>query len=609
MKHITKLTVGLITIALVSCNKSESQISTDVSTQNSRSNPIITARQDNTPLNQIALNRLAENMTVEVVARSVVSGGDPFGSSGSGVIIGKEGSTYYVLSANHIFLYPNDYRVVVRSKKPGEDAEILKLEIIYRYPDADLAVFKFASVKQYKVAEIGEASQLRKNSQVYVGGWPGVENREGFQFTPAKVTNPQAGDFLTYEPTVSGEGVYPGMSGGAVLNEAGQLMGIHVGVTKKVDGDGKGVLVSTFLRDMPQQVSRVVVRSTRVALPSPTPSPIRKNPTVTNRNTDNVTPSQTQNRVLVRPTPVFPPRNTRRTSDNTRIPETTSYLPKVILQQEGTLSDGDLILPSDESIYDEHTFEGTNGQVVNVTLKSPDFDTYLAVFSPTDELLGEHDDVNKKNTNSELTITLPVTGRYRVIVNSYDKNGRGEYNLQIIQVKNPTVTNTNTDNITASQIQEAESFLNLGYEHYEREEFEQAIADLNKAIRLNPKLVKAYYVRGIVYRKQGKYDLAIADLNQAIRLNPKLVKAYNVRGIVYYDQGKYDLAIADYNQAIQLNPKYAAAYNNRGLTYKAKRNIEKAISDFEKAADLYKQQGNQTWYQNALDQLKKLRGS
>ncbi|MCL2924792.1 MAG: hypothetical protein MGF17_09240, partial [Trichodesmium sp. MAG_R04] len=42
-------------------------------------------------------------------------------------------------------------------------------------------------------------------------------------------------------------------------NEAGQLMGIHVGVTKKVDGDGKGVLVSTFLRDMPQQVSRVKV--------------------------------------------------------------------------------------------------------------------------------------------------------------------------------------------------------------------------------------------------------------------------------------------------------------------------------------------------------------
>ena len=103
------------------------------------------------------------------------------------------------------------------------------------------------------------------------------------------------------------------------------------------------------------------------------------------------------------------------------------------MQEKGTLSDGDLVLPSDESVYDEYTFEGSGGQVITVTLESPDFDTYLAVFSPTGELLGEHDDINKKNTNSQLTITLEITGKYRVIVNSYDKTGRGEYNLQVIQ--------------------------------------------------------------------------------------------------------------------------------------------------------------------------------
>ena len=106
---------------------------------------------------------------------------------------------------------------------------------------------------------------------------------------------------------------------------------------------------------------------------------------------------------------------------------------EIILQQPGMLSDDDLVLPSDESVYDEHTFEGTEGQVVTVTVESPDFDTYLAVFSPDTKLLGEHDDISKKNTNSQLTITLPMTGKYRVIVNSYDKTGRGEYNLQVIQ--------------------------------------------------------------------------------------------------------------------------------------------------------------------------------
>ncbi|NET46456.1 protein kinase [Okeania sp. SIO2B3] len=133
------------------------------------------------------------------------------------------------------------------------------------------------------------------------------------------------------------------------------------------------------------------------------------------------------------PKPIDP--KIRRTPDITWTPKTTPYPSKVILQEEGILSDDDWVLPSDNSIYAEHTFEGTNGQVVNVTLESSDFDTYLAVFSPTHQLLGEDDDINQKNTNSQLTVTLPVTGRYRVIVNSYDKAGRGKYNLRVVRVE------------------------------------------------------------------------------------------------------------------------------------------------------------------------------
>ena len=53
--------------------------------------------------------------------------------------------------------------------------------------------------------------------------------------------------------------------------------------------------------------------------------------------------------------------------------------------------------------------------------------------------------------------------------------------------------------------------------------------------------------------------------------------------------------------------EYPTTHYDRGLIYKATGNIEKAISDFEKAADLYKEQGNQKWYQNSLDRLKELR--
>ncbi|GGA46562.1 serine/threonine-protein kinase [Okeania sp. KiyG1] len=189
--------------------------------------------------------------------------------------------------------------------------------------------------------------------------------------------------------------------------------------------------------------------------------------------------------------------------------------------------------------------------------------------------------------------------------------------------------------------QEAKSYYNQGDEHHDRGEYEQAIADLNQAIRLNPKLTKAYNLRGIVYDLQREYEQAIANYSKAIRLNPKSALLYNNRGwtyynqkeyekaiadynqairlnriyplayrnrgLVYYKQGKYEKAIADYNQVIQFNPKYADAYYERGLTHKLNKDIEKAISDFEKAADLYKKQANQKSYQKSLDRLKELR--
>ena len=68
-------------------------------------------------------------------------------------------------------------------------------------------------------------------------------------------------------------------------------------------------------------------------------------------------------------------------------------------------------------------------------------------------------------------------------------------------------------------------------------------------------------------RSKGDYDKAIADFTEAIRLNPKIAKAYNNRGLAYENKGDYDKAIADCTEAIRLDPKFAEAYHNRGAAY------------------------------------------
>lgn len=112
----------------------------------------------------------------------------------------------------------------------------------------------------------------------------------------------------------------------------------------------------------------------------------------------------------------------------------------LLLQKEGILDIGAPKFTFDGSPYHEYTFEGFAGQSVTITVESSDFDSYLAILNPSGELLQEHDDISEENSNSELTITLPVSGIYRVIVNAYDQDGRGRYNLRI---RNNTVRATN----------------------------------------------------------------------------------------------------------------------------------------------------------------------
>ncbi len=113
---------------------------------------------------------------------------------------------------------------------------------------------------------------------------------------------------------------------------------------------------------------------------------------------------------------------------NTAIrPPTGQY----ILQEQGTLGPGSLILPEDGSYYREHTFRGQAGQQVTISMESREFDTFLLLFSPSGELIGGNDDIGPQNLNSAMTITLPETGAYTIFANSYDNTGRGRYTLTV----------------------------------------------------------------------------------------------------------------------------------------------------------------------------------
>ena len=68
-------------------------------------------------------------------------------------------------------------------------------------------------------------------------------------------------------------------------------------------------------------------------------------------------------------------------------------------------------------------------------------------------------------------------------------------------------------------------------------------------------MAQAYRLRGDSYLQQNRHDQAIADYDQALKLDPNHSWALVGRGTAFSRTGKLDQAFADLNRAIALDPK------------------------------------------------------
>lgn len=112
----------------------------------------------------------------------------------------------------------------------------------------------------------------------------------------------------------------------------------------------------------------------------------------------------------------------------------------------------------------------------------------------------------------------------------------------------------------------AEGYYRWGVELYGADH-NQAIAAFEKAIKLNPNMVKAYWKLGNAYSEynnlvdESKYDdeecyrRAIAAFQQVARLQPGRGGAYNNLGILYFDTSQYEKSLAAFQTGLRLKPK------------------------------------------------------
>ncbi len=95
----------------------------------------------------------------------------------------------------------------------------------------------------------------------------------------------------------------------------------------------------------------------------------------------------------------------------------------------GSLTSSDCRL-DDSSYADFYVFNATEGQQITINLSSGAFDTYLGLANETGTFLME-DDNGGGGTNSRITVTLPATGLYVILANSFFPNTFGSYSLSL----------------------------------------------------------------------------------------------------------------------------------------------------------------------------------
>jgi tetratricopeptide (TPR) repeat protein len=126
----------------------------------------------------------------------------------------------------------------------------------------------------------------------------------------------------------------------------------------------------------------------------------------------------------------------------------------------------------------------------------------------------------------------------------------------------------------------AEALCNRGIAYQKLNNYKQALSDYNTSIERDNKLVEGYYNRGNIYSRTGKPELALADLNKALTLKSDYYLALSERGNVYYQLKKYDSALIDFEKTLVLNPNEYTVYCNRGNVYSDLGQYDKAISDY-----------------------------
>lgn len=107
---------------------------------------------------------------------------------------------------------------------------------------------------------------------------------------------------------------------------------------------------------------------------------------------------------------------------------------------------------------------------------------------------------------------------------------------------------------------------------------EDQLADLAKAIELDPGNAEAWQTRAALRIVHGDWDKAVGDFEQLIKNDPENVAARQALAETYLNLKKYDLAHEQIKKAIELAPEASVNYTLRARIHESEGKIDEALA-------------------------------
>jgi protein O-mannosyl-transferase len=140
------------------------------------------------------------------------------------------------------------------------------------------------------------------------------------------------------------------------------------------------------------------------------------------------------------------------------------------------------------------------------------------------------------------------------------------------------------------------AFIGLGQAFSLQNKKIEAIAAFKQALSINPKFDEAYYNIGLVLYQIGRMDEAIVEYKKAVALNKDRPNYHSSLGNVYMRQGKVKEAEKEYNEVLRIQPDNAGAHNNLAMVLMQQGRIDEAIKHFREAIKLQPAYANAHFY-------------